>query len=299
MPFICVQLLLIMKKILLASALFFVGFNGFSQQMTADYYLGVGERYLSKRMNDSAIYWWKYVIQNFPTKNKECSRSMFRIASAYERDSVGKAIRWYEKILADPKVNDMDFGMDILEPFANYRHNACLRLGAMNAKRRDYAEAIYWIRQAYTPYRYITYVGTAYEARMTSVATAMSDYYKQLGQKDSAVYTIVHKILDTDIKPHLPEYEPSKDNKTDLYGKFSISAGKIIEETYSKTAFKFELNKALKKLKVKKSKDNKWLIATFKLYKITYRIPLSDLTLKKPQVIERFKASPLFAELDK
>jgi tetratricopeptide (TPR) repeat protein len=289
---------LMMKKIYLL-ILFFCAFKAYSQEMSADYYVGIGERFLGRRQIDSAIFYWKYVLEHFPNKNRECSQAMIRIAGAYERDSAGMAIKWYLKIIGSEKINDQDKGMELMEPYANYRHNSCMRLAALYARRKQYDEALMWVNAAVTQYRYITYVGTAFETKMVNIALVRSDYYKQLEFKDSAIYALVHKILDTNIRYRLPEMDEKNNNDVDYYGKIAVTAGKLIEEVHGKDEFRYRFNKALKKLKLKKDKKHKWRIAKFKLYGIEYKITSTNYKKKKKAFINEFRQSKLYMELEK
>lgn len=266
---------------------------------TADYYVGLGERFLYKKQTDSAIWAFKYVLENFSNKNQECSRAMIRIAGAYEKDSAGMALKWYFRIIDNERVNDKDKGMDLLEPYANYKHNSCIRAAAIMARRKNYEDALRYLEAAKNIYTFHTYVANSFESKMVNIAQNQSDYYRQLGYNDSAVFVLVNKIFDTNIKYRLPEMDDKSSNQVDYYAKITLQAAKLIETEYSLGPFKFALNKAIKKMKVKKDKKNNWVIATFKLYNITYTIITTDLKYKKANFIIDIKGSKLWAELEK
>jgi hypothetical protein len=289
-----------MKKYILLVFIAFATSNIKAQNIqTADYFVGLGERFSYKKQYDSAIWAFKYVLENFPNKNQECSRAMFRIAGVYERDSVGMALKWYNKIIDSEKVNDKDKGMDLLEPYANYKHNSCIRIAALQAKRKNYDESLRYLDLALHTYKFNTYVATSFEFKMVNIAQNQSEYYKQLGYDDSAIYILVQKIFDTNIKYRLPEMDEKSSNEVDFYGKISITAAKLIDNKYGLGPFKFELNKALGKMKVKKDSKNHLAVCTFKLYGITYKITSTLDFYKKANFIYDFKASKLWIELEK
>ncbi|MBI3232990.1 MAG: hypothetical protein HYZ42_02945, partial [Bacteroidetes bacterium] len=205
-----------MKKAIFILYICFAGIYIHAQNIeTADYFVGMGERFLYKKQTDSAIWAFKHVLEVFPNKNQECSRAMFRIAGAYERDSTGMAIKWYNKIISNDKVNDKDKGMDLLEPYANYKHNSCVRLAALYAKRKNYDDALRSLENALFIHKFQTYVGTAFESKMVNIAMAQSEYYKQLGYNDSAIFVLVDKIFDTNIKYRLREADETSSNDVD------------------------------------------------------------------------------------
>lgn len=289
-----------MKKAILFLSLTWTTIAGFGQYIqTADYYVGLGERFLYKKQTDSAVWAFKYVLENFPNKNQECSRAMFRLAGTYEKDSAGMALKWYNRIISSEKVNDRDKGMELLEPYANYRHNACLRVAAIQTKRKNYDDALRACEMALQIFKFQTYVGNSFENKMVNIALTQSELYKQLGYQDSAIYILVQKILDTDIKCRLPEMDNKSTNEVDFYGKISVQAAKMIDQLYGLGPFKYELTKAMNKMKVKKDKVTGFTICTFKLYNITFRITNSQPGYKKANFISDFKNSKLWAELDK
>lgn len=289
-----------MKKIFFCALLIFLSFISFSQNIqTADYYIGLGERYIYKKQTDSAIWAFKYVLQNFPNKTIECNRATFKLAGAYEKDSPGVALKWYYKIVNNEKISDREKGMEMFEPYANYKHNSCVRIATILGRRKNFDEGLRWLEAALYIHKYQTYLGNAFESRMVNIAITQSDYYKQLGFKDSAVYILVQKIFDTNIKYRLPELKEEVTTEADYYGKISTMVAKMIDQDYGLSSFKFELNKAWKKIKVKKDKNSGFIICTFKLYNITYKIISTIPIYKKQNFINDFKASKLWLELEK
>ncbi|MDZ4757844.1 MAG: hypothetical protein SGJ10_06865 [Bacteroidota bacterium] len=294
-----------LKKITLYILLLF-SVNYITAQ-TADSYIGLGENMEkgSKTKNaayrlDSALYYYRYVLDNFPTFRQECSKAMFRIAGVLEKDSINESIRWYNRIITSPNVNDKDKGMEVMEVYANYRHNSCLRLATLYLRKRNYDEALQWLYNAQYVYKYETYVGTAFENKMVSIATIKFESYKSLDYQDSAIYALVHKMLDTDVKYYLKEMDETKNNVVDHYTKVAKIAIKYIDQTRGKEEFKLAFNKAIKKLKVKKDKDRKsekLTYASFKLYNIEYRIHSSIPKHRKVQFMNEIMASTFYLQL--
>ncbi len=249
---------------------------------TADFYLGLGENMEKGTKNrnvpyrlDSALYYYRYVLDNYPTFKQECSRAMYRIAGVLEKDSINESISWYNRIITSSNVNDRDKGMEVMEVYANYRHNSCLRMATLYNRKRNYDEALQWLYNAQYIYKYDTDIGTAFENKMVSIATVKFECYKSLDYQDSAVYALVHKLLDIDVRYYLPNMDELKNNTVDHYTKLAKIAIKYIEQTRGKDEFKLAFNLALKKIKVKKDKERKGeklTYATFKLYNIEYKI---------------------------
>lgn len=264
--------------------------NSLYAQFSADYYVGLGEK-VEKMKNvpyrvDSAVYYYRYVLDNFPTYKQECSRAMFRIAGVLEKDSINESIRWYNRIITSPNVNDKDKGMEVMEVYANYRHNSCLRLATLYLRKKNYEEALQWLFNAQYEYKYETDIGTAYENKMVSIATIKFECFKSMDLQDSAIYVMVQKLIDVDIKYHLPNMDESKSNQVDHYSKSAKVLLKYIDQTKGKDDFKLMFNKGLKKLKVKKVKERKkekLYYASFKVYNIEYRVYSSQPKHRKVQ----------------
>ncbi len=293
------------KKIILYILLLFSCNYIIAQTQSADFYLGLGEKAeknksLTNRL-DSALYYYKYVLDNYPTFRQECSRAMFRIAGVLEKDSINESIRWYNRIIGSSNVNDKDKGMEVLEIYANYRHNSCLRMATLYNRKRNYEEALQWLYNAQYVYKYETDIGTAFENKMVSIATIKFESYKNLDFQDSATYALVHKLLDNDIRYYLPGMDESKSNAIDHYTKVAKIAVKYIEQTRGKDEFKLAFNAALKKLKVKKDKDRKaekLYYATFKLYNIEYRIHSSKPKHRKIEFMNEIKQTAFYTLLN-
>ncbi len=293
------------KKIIIYILLLLGSDKIIAQTYTADYYLGLGFNVEKSKtvVNklDSALYYYRYVLDNYPTFKQECSRAMYRIAGVLEKDSINESIRWYNRIITSPNVNDKDKGMEVMEVYANYRHNSCLRMATLYNRKRNYDEALQWLYNAQYIYKYDTDIGTAFENKMVSIAIVKFECYKSLDYQDSAVYALVHKLLDVDMRYYLPNMDESKSNAVDHYTKTAKIALKYIDQTRGKDEFKLAFNLALKKLKVKKDKDRskseKLYYATFKLYNIEYRIHSSKPKHRKVEFMNEIHQTAFYTLL--
>lgn len=126
------------------------------------------ESYQAKNYHQ-AIEKWKAVLDIKNDSSFYFGRSFNNIPIAYaSMDSIVQAEIWFNKIFHS-NLNDLDEGTNIMEPYANYRHNAAMVCSKMFAQSRNYQKALQYIWLADTLYQYRTISGTSFEKRCVSM----------------------------------------------------------------------------------------------------------------------------------
>ena len=93
--------------------------------------MNTGIEYFRAENIDSAIICWKAVLENFPDTNECYGNSWNNIAVGFRaKEEYDSARVWYNKIIASD-LDDKQEGPDIMEPYANYHHNACMQMAIM------------------------------------------------------------------------------------------------------------------------------------------------------------------------
>ncbi|MEO0895287.1 MAG: hypothetical protein AAFY71_02630 [Bacteroidota bacterium] len=218
-----------------------------------------------------AVHKWKAILANGNDTSLFYGSSFNNIAVAYATmDSLETAEIWFNKIF-DSKLNDRDEGVDFMQPFANYRHNAAMVCAKMFVRHDMPAKALPYIWLADTLYSYKTFSGTGFEKRAVSIAMWKDELYTRLSQPDQALFVLLHKIMDREIGYRLPEM--SSISYQDFYAPFREKLINRIQEKYTTKAFKKKLDKALKTARMFTRKKQDYI--EFELYGKHYVIGTS------------------------
>lgn len=145
---------------------------------------------------DKALSLWE---KGYATGKGDCyGKCLFNMAFVYRNmedyDNMRKA---FQRVL-DSDLNDRDPGPDIMEPYANYHHNAAMKWALIERDLGNYDETFRLLRLAETEYDVDIFSATTYEKRLVSIATIRSNTYYMMEKPKEAVMAILEKLLDTD-----------------------------------------------------------------------------------------------------
>lgn len=275
-----------MKSIILLTCTL-VSFASKAQEGPCEY-LEKAIGHFQNRELDSAITLMTYVVENMPDTSNCYGRCFNNIPLAYA--SLGQFDQskyWFNRILHS-KLNDKEPGTDIMEPYANYHHNACMKMVQVHQTLKEFPQAIRYLDSAETTYPFETFSGTGFEKRAVSVAMWKSRIYLEMNQKDSAIYVLLSKTLDTDVRFRKPDYETL--SNVDFYSDVNEQLHELIGNNQANKT-KSAIKDAIRKLTI--VTENKKAYGIFTYNNMQYRIGLSEKKSKK-ELIEDLLSNHFF-----
>lgn len=260
-----------------------------SAQMSSCDYLERAITHFQNKELDSAIVLMITAVEETPDTTSCYGRCFNNIPLAYAMlEDFDNAIIWFNKIL-DSDLDDMEPGTDIMEFYANYHHNACMKLVQVNEILENRHEALKYLDLAETKYPFETFSGTSYEKRAVSIAKWKAQLYEELNLPDSALYVQLNKILDTDIFYRKSDFDSFSD--VSFYHELVHN----VKEQIGKEQFDSEmkqLKKSIKKLKINPSGDMR--VAVFTYRDLEYKVGISNKDKTRKEIIARLMDNELF-----
>lgn len=172
-------------------------------KLCASYQLGL-EHYENERL-EGAIYVWTGVVEVGDDGSVCYGRSFYNIPIVYaELENYQAAEKWFKRVLASD-LDDRDEGVGIMEPYANYHHEAAVQLARLSYRNKDMPQALTYLDSAWTHYPYQTFSGTSFEKQAVRLAVMRQECYLAMGDTTKAIHTLVEKILDEDWRYYLTD----------------------------------------------------------------------------------------------
>lgn len=266
----------------------FVSYVVSAQISSCDYLEKAVEHFQNKEL-DSAIALMTKAVEETPDTTNCYGRCMNNIPLAYAmRGDFDNAILWFDKIL-DSNLDDLQPGTSIMEPYANYHHNACMKLVQVYESLEKPQMALKYLNLAETSYPYQTFSGTSFEKRAVSITQMKARLYEGLGKKDSVLFIQLSKILDTDIRYRKPDYESL--SNVNFYAELIVNVKELIGEDQLDTERK-KLKKAIQDIEMSQSGDMR--VGTFNFRGLEYKIGVSDNSKTRKQVIQKLMQNEFF-----
>lgn len=268
----------------------FIFFSTFGNAQTNSCeYLELAVNYFNKKELDSAIILMVTAVENTPDTVYCYGRCFNNIPLAYAmQGNFEEAERWFKKIL-DSDLNDLDQGTDIMEFYANYHHNACMKLVQLHQQMNEPREALNYLNLAETTYPFQTFSGTSFEKRAVSIALWKARIYEELSLPDSALFVQLNKILDTDIRYRKPDYESL--SNVNPYNDLLENMKTLIGEKNLEDEKK-QLIKSIKKMEIVQNGDMRK--GTFTYRGLNYEIGISDSSKSDKEIINRLLGNYFF-----
>lgn len=237
-----------MRNIIIVSALLLSGTSSFGQLSECDL-LNKGISYYEAENYDSTLICWKQVIENFPDTSVCYGRSFNNITFAYLRqEELDSAKLWLQKIL-DSDLNDLDEGTNIMAPYANYKHNACLTMSNLLMDEGNFQQSFKYLHLGETTFPYQTFSATSFEKKAVVLAYKRAEIWTQKGDKKKALLVMLEKILDVDV--FFRKTDAASYTNLNFYLGLINDAIPLAEEIYGKKELNKKLKKAIKKLTAK------------------------------------------------
>lgn len=264
-------------------------------QKTACELLTQGITYYQNNQADSAAIVWQQVVENYPDSTRCYGKCYNNIPFAYLKlKQNDKAKEWFQKII-DSKLNDRDEGESIMEPYANYKHSACLNMAMQLFREKKFDEGLKFVKLAETKHKYQTISATSFEKRAVSIAYNKVKVWKAKKNPKEALFVMVEKMLDADVFFRAPEV--GSITYLDFYKYLREDSKPLIKELYGNEKFAKQLKAAINTLTVKEvtigEEKQKAKLATFTFDGRLFRIGSSD----KAYTVADFKKRLLNNEL--
>lgn len=272
--------------------------TGYSQDWECDL-LNKGLEYYEEEKLDSAIIIWKSIVENYPDTSNCYGRSFNNIPVVYAQlENTIQAKNWYQKII-DSQLNDLDEGDGLMSPYANYKHNACLRMALLLKEENKIDESFNYIELAETKFQYQTFSATSYEKRAISITFDKAELCKLKGDNKRALLIMLEKILDDDV--FFRKTDAASFTNVDFYAKLIEEIMPMIQEEYGYLELEKNLRYAINQLEVKKvrigEKRKRAKVATFTFEGKKFTIGSSNKKYNKKKFKERLNNNRIFGEL--
>ena len=141
---------------------------------------------------------YKQLIQEYP-KSRLRYRALNNIALvSYQLGYIDDAIK-YNKQIIDSKAKDKEFGGTgdglMAEPYANYKNRACKKLAILFLERKNYEEALKYVKLT-KKHPYLHFCGNAAIEDEIYVNGLYAKCYKELGEIGKALeYSLPHTFV--------------------------------------------------------------------------------------------------------
>ena len=223
-----------------------------------------------------AVKIFEELIVEYP-KSEHYGRNLYNIPTIYqELDSNELAIKWFDKVLDDKRLDDSeaDYSRGIFETNTNFKHYSATNIGVINYNTGHYRQALKYYQLADVKYPYYNSSGTDKKLNKIKIASNISDCYIKLDNIDSAIVILL---------PHALTESPKEIN----YATEKII--NILKENKRKEDFKTKLEKGIMELEQIKGGIR------LTIYNISIDIyPYSDEALS----IEYLKQTDLYRQLN-
>jgi len=271
---------------------------GISQEWECDL-LNKGIEYYEEEKLDSAIIIWKSVIENYPDTSSCYGRSFNNIPIVYAQlGNNSQAKSWYQKII-DSELNDSDEGDGLMSPYANYKHNACLRMALLLKDENQIDESFKYIDLAETKFQYQTFSATSFEKRAVSITFDKAELWRLKGDNKKALLIMLEKVLDNDI--FFRKTDAASFTNVDFYAELIKEIKPMIQEQYGFVEFEKKLKDSINRLEVEKvrigEKRERAKAATFIFDGKEFTIGSSNKKYNKKKFKERLNNNRIFDEI--
>lgn len=228
------------------------------------------ELYSARDLKGALNCFQKFYEARKDQKSQVYGSAFFNIPVLYEAlGDKAAALEWYEKILAAP-VSDRDTTGDLMEPHANYKHKAAIKIAIMKYRAQEYDAALRYIQKAKIDHPYIGFEGSATgeTKELFRIFHFETDVYTDMGDKLGALACGLDIYLNSHYAPGFSEF------KTKL--KKLIAAEPGDEKT-----FKAFVEDALEKAVFSKEKGQ---------VKLVFLLKNKTITVTRPENSKRFRA---------
>ena len=171
--------------------------NASAQKMPSDYFME-GEKYAEAKEYKKAIASFGYIVVHNP-KNELFPKAFYNTGYCYlmnrEFDS---SIVIFKSILTSSFNETESSGGGIMDdPYTNYRHRASELLSDIYFNKNMFDTALHYFAMSDTVYRYLHFCGNEHAANRISVALRYSEIYLKLGEKESAIGSLLPAVFIT------------------------------------------------------------------------------------------------------
>ena len=261
--------------------------------------LNKGMAYYENEKVDSALIVWESVVENYPDTSICYGRIFNNIPILYaQQENLKESKKWFQKII-DSSLNDLAEGDNLMAQYANYKHNACLRMSSLLKDENKIVESFEYIFLAETKFPYQTRSATSFEKSAVSITYVKADLWKLKGNEKEALFVMLEKILDNDV--FFRKTDAASFSSVPFYNGLVEEVLPMIEEQYGAANFKEQFIASISKLVVKTVRigadRQKAKIATFIFDGRKFAIGSSSKKYNKKKFINKLTKNQILEEL--
>lgn len=281
-----------MKQILFLTTFLFISVFSYSQDNLSDLN-DEGIELFNRGKKEEAIKIWKKILRKAPNSSRNYGMAANNLLFAWFKEGDLAKTKSYWELIIHSNLNDEDENPDIMEPYANYRHHATMRMASLHAKNEEFQEALDYIYLADNKYTYKTSSLTSYIFKKVDLAFWKFRLYKDLDNPEMAKYVMIERGLNNDYVSQFPDwasYSPGNDEvelAETLFKEYSAEELKQLKK---------DMDKAFNSMEI--IKRNGKTFSTFSLQGMEYEIPLYQNT-DPSECAQQFRNSVLYALLTK
>ncbi len=239
----------------------------------------------------AALKCWKKILKSEPDSTRAYGMAANNTLFKYFEDgNIAKTKKYYNLII-NSNLNDRDKNPDLMNPYANYRHHAAMRMASLYGKNKDFDEALHYVYLADTLYDFETFSLTSFIYNKVDMAFWKFRLYRDLDNMEMAKFVMIERGLNNDYVSQFPDWASASP------GNDEVELAETLFEQYSSNELielKSQMDSSFTKIKLESADEKRFAI--FELSGFTYRIPIySEVTPMECAKI--FKNSVLYLKL--
>ena len=210
----------------------------------------------------------------------------------FEDGNIAKTKKYYNLII-NSNLNDSDKNSDLMNPYANYRHHATMRMASLYGKNKDFYQALHYVYLADTLYEFVTFSLTSFIYNKVDMAFWKFRLYRDLNNIEMAKFVMIERGLNNDYIGQFPNWASASS------GNDEVELAETLFEQYNKDQLKelkAQMDSSFMEIKIKSVNEKQFAI--FDLNEMTYRIPIYS-EIDPMECAKMFKSSVLYVKLEK
>ena len=240
----------------------------------------------------AALKCWKKILKPEPDSTRAYGMAANNILFKYFEDgNIAKTKKYYNLII-NSNLNDSDKNSDLMNPYANYRHHATMRMASLYGKNKDFYQALHYVYLADTLYEFVTFSLTSFIYNKVDMAFWKFRLYRDLNNIEMAKFVMIERGLNNDYIGQFPNWASASS------GNDEVELAETLFEQYNKDQLKelkAQMDSSFMEIKIKSVNEKQFAI--FDLNEMTYRIPIYS-EIDPMECAKKFKSSVLYVKLE-
>lgn len=153
--------------------------------------------YKQKTDTKEALNIWEYIIKNEPDSTYAYGMSINNLHQHYASEhNLPKCKEYFNRIISS-KLNDEHQTVWIMEPYTNYRHNACITMFQLYASIDSFGNSIEYLKLAKNKFKYVNSSGTSLKNKEIELIIWESRLNYDLGNKEKTEQILIDAGMKT------------------------------------------------------------------------------------------------------